>query len=140
MKRTIEVYLPKWVTVLYGVMAILLIPWIFDLATSLPSRHITRHWDTLWVGFDVIMLLTLVVTIFFIVKRAIWVIVSATALATLWVIDAWFDVLTSRPGAELRKAIFFALVEVSLALLTYRIIYHAVKKTTQEKDLKLTGK
>ncbi len=139
MNRTIEIYLPKWVMILYSFMAIILIPWIFDLASNLPAKHVTRHWDTLWVGFDIAMLVVILATIFLMIKHAIWVIVSGTILATLFVVDAWFDVLTARSGGDQRKAIFFGIIEISLALLTYRIIYHAVRETTEENDVRLTG-
>jgi hypothetical protein len=140
MDRRVKIYLPKWATFLYGAMAVILVPWIVHLEQALPNRHVANHWSTLWVGFDVIMLVTTLITIWFMITRKVWVVVSATALATLFVVDVWFDVLTSKPGYEQREAIFFGIIEVTLAILTYRMVYHVVHHTTPKKDIKLTTK
>jgi hypothetical protein len=31
-------------------------PWTLWLTYSLPSRHVTRHYDLAWVGFDIALL------------------------------------------------------------------------------------
>jgi hypothetical protein len=136
-ERTIRIFLPKWAIALYVLMALILIPWIFDLASSLPSRHLEQHWGTVWVGFDVIMLIAIILTLYFMIKRTVWVVVSATALATLMVIDAWFDVMTAKPGAELREAILSAVLELSLAVLTYHLVYAVVHHATPRKSFSL---
>src|SRR5436189_254853 len=45
--------LPRWMTVLLAVVAVGLIPWILYLTFTLPSRHVTLHYDVAWVGFDI---------------------------------------------------------------------------------------
>lgn len=140
MEKIIKVYVPKWAIILYALIAIALIPWIFDLASNLPTRHLDRNWDILWVGFDIMMLLAIVITVILMFKKTVWVIVSATALATFFLIDVWFDVLTSRPGKEQREAIFFGILEVSLSILTYRMVYKVIHHTTIQKNMRLTSK
>lgn len=135
-----HIYVPKWAAVLYGVLAIILIPWILDLAISLPTRHVAWHWDAVWVGFDVLMFLAIAVTLVFMVRRVVWVAISATALATLFVVDAWFDILTAKPGPEQRAAIIFGALEVVLAALTYRLVFHVVHHSTPDKKIKLVAK
>lgn len=137
MDKRIEIYLPRWVSVLYVGSAVVLIPWIIILAEYLPTRHLATHWDALWVGFDIMLLLTLVVTVYFAIKRKIWVIVSASALATMFVVDVWFDVLTSKPGREQRQAFVSGIIELALAVLTYRLVYHILHHSTEQKDLKV---
>ena len=137
MDKAINVYLPKWASVLYGVLAIILVPWIITLAEYLPNRHLATHWDTLWVGFDAMILITMLVTVYFMVQKTVWVIVSGTALATLFIVDAWFDILTARPGREQQEAILFGVVELSLAILTYRLVFHVIHHSAPEKNLRM---
>jgi hypothetical protein len=140
MDKTAHVYFPKRIIILYGTLAIVLIPWIFNLAQNLPTKHLVHHWDAVWVGFDVIMLIVLALTIIFAIKKLIWVALSATALAALFIIDAWFDILTSKPGKEQKIAILFGSLEVLLALFTLRLVYHIIKHSTpQQSNIKLTA-
>ncbi|OVE78752.1 hypothetical protein BVY00_02015 [bacterium G20] len=134
MDKTIHIQFPRRVIVLYGILAIILIPWIFNLAANLPTRHLVRRWDAIWVGFDVIMLVVLGLTVFFALKKLLWVALSATALATLFIVDAWFDILASRPGKEQRTAIFFGSLEIILAFFTLRLVYHVIRHSTPRQD------
>lgn len=140
MEQTTRLYLPKWASALYALLAIVLIPWIFDLAQTLPTHHIVRHWDAVWVGFDILMVVTTLLTVWFFVKKRIWVIVSATMLATLLIVDSWFDILTAKPGGELQQAIFFGAIELILALFTFRLVYLAIIRATPQKKLHITSK
>ena len=138
MERATRIYVPKWALVLYAIIAIGLIPWIFNLAANLPTRHLVHHWDAVWVGFDVIMFLTLGLTIVLAFKKLVWVAMSATALATLFIVDAWFDVLTSRPGKDQKEAIIFGILELLLAGLTLRFVRQVVRSSTNtDKNIQL---
>lgn len=130
MDQITEVYVPRWAAIVYGVMAIALVPWIFGLAINLPSRHTAEHWDAVWVGFDIIMLIVLLLTLYFAFKKLVWVALSATALAMLFIIDAWFDILTSKSGREQLVAIVFGFGEIALALLTFKLVHHVIHHST----------
>jgi hypothetical protein len=136
-KTTIQLNIPKWAIYLYGFMAVVLIPWILILAEYLPAKHLARNWDPLWVGFDVMELIAIVLSLYFMLRRKVWVIMSASALATLLIVDAWFDILTSKPGQETREALFSGVIEISLSLLTYRLVFHILHKTTPNKNIKV---
>lgn len=140
MDEITHVYVPKWAAVLYGALAIVLIPWIFNLAINLPERHVAWHWDAVWVGFDVIMFIAMTITLVFMIRRMVWVVISATALATLFIVDAWFDVLTAKPGPEQRAAFIFGALEIVLAALTYRLVFHVVHHSTPDKKIRLTAR
>lgn len=140
MYRNKVIYLPKWATILYAGLALILIPWIFNLAQNLPSRHLVRHWDAMWVGFDVILLLTMAITIWFVIRKRVWVILSASALATLFVVDSWFDIMSSRPGMEHNQAIFFGVLEILLAIVTFRLVYLVISRSSQQKEFTITTK
>jgi hypothetical protein len=116
-------------------LALFMVPWIFNLAQNLPTRHLVHHWDAVWVGFDIMMIAMIAATVYFVIKKRIWVVLSATALATLFIVDAWFDILTSKPGSEQVQAIVLGLIETALAIFTFRLVYLAVLRATPHKNL-----
>jgi hypothetical protein len=109
---------PRWVVPLFGLGALLLVPWIVLLVFALPSTHEAAHWDIAWAGFDVALALLLLTVAVAACRRSPWLEGAATATATLLFVDAWFDVLTSSTRAELfasaGEAVF---VELPLAIL-----------------------
>lgn len=107
----------QWVVPLFALGALLLVPWVVLLAVTLPSHHRAAHWDVAWVGFDVLLALLLLTVAISAWRRSPWLEGAATATATLLVVDAWFDVLTSSTNGELLVALVeAALVELPLAL------------------------
>jgi hypothetical protein len=140
MEAKIKLDIPRWAVILYGVMGIVFIPWIILLAKDLPSRHLSTHWSTLWVGFDIMELIAIVTSFYFMLRRKVWVIISATALATLLIGDAWVDILTSKPGKQIDEAFLSGIIEVTLSLMTLRLVYHILHKSTPEKNLKVNIK
>ncbi len=99
----------------FAVMAIVMVPWTAYLAFELPERQVTQHYDVGWVGFDIGLIVTLGATGWFAWRRSRWFPLTATATATLLVVDAWFDVLGA-PGNERALSVALAvLVELPLA-------------------------
>lgn len=104
---------------LFTVLSLLLIPWIVFLATVLPSRQLSRHYDFAWAGFDGMLLIALAATAYFALRRSRNLSIAATAAGTLLIVDAWFDVLTAR-RRQLPVSIAFAIViELPLAALCW---------------------
>lgn len=137
MESTKHIYISKFWIVLYGLMGLVLIPWVFNLAESLPSRHVARHWDAVWAGFDAMMVFMIALTVYFAIRRQVWVVISTSALAMMFIVDAWFDILTSKPGHEQRVALFFGIIEIGLALLTFKLVHHVVKHSTPHDHIKV---
>jgi hypothetical protein len=109
---------PRWVVVLFGLAALVLVPWVVLLVVALPSEHRAAHWDIAWAGFDVALALLLLAVALAAWRRSPWLEGAATATATLLFVDAWFDVLTSSTRAELVVSIGEAVfVELPLAIL-----------------------
>jgi hypothetical protein len=104
---------------LFSVLSILLIPWIAFLATVLPSRQLSRHYDLAWAGFDGMLLIALASTAYFALRRSRYLSVAATAAGTLLIVDAWFDILTSRRRDVPIAITTAALVELPLAALCW---------------------
>ena len=108
----------RWVVPLFGLAALLLVPWAVLLVVALPSAHRAAHWDIAWAGFDVALALLLLTVAVAAWRRSPWLEGAATASATLLFVDAWFDVLTSSTQAEFVVSIGeAAFVELPLAVL-----------------------
>jgi len=99
-----------------------LLPWCVVLAITLPGTAHAQHWALAWVGLDGAEALAALVTAALLSRAATRVAARVAALpaaatGTLLLIDAWFDICTSAPGAaqamSLAEAVF---VEVPLAV------------------------
>ncbi len=115
---------PRWLVAVLGVVAVLLVPWTVYLTFTLPSRHVTVHYDLAWVGFDVALTAALAATTWAVLRGSRWLVPFAATAGTMLVCDAWFDVTTSRYGSELFEAIAqAALAELPLAAICALIVY-----------------
>jgi hypothetical protein len=97
--------------------AVLLVPWIGYLAVSLPRRYVAHNWDRTWVGFDVLLLLMLLLTAVLGLRRRPMVVVTGFATGLLLVCDAWFDVMTADADDIALSLVTALVVELPLAAL-----------------------
>jgi hypothetical protein len=95
--------------------AVILLPWIAYLATSLPSSVTAWHWPLAWVGLDAAMALGLGATGVLAIRRDRRVAFVAASTATVLLMDAWFDVCTSAAGRPMAFALIDMCVEVGEA-------------------------
>ena len=103
---------------LFVLLSVLLVPWTVLVALVLPSRQLSANYDVAWAGFDVFLCVGLGATGFFALRRSRWLPVAAAATATLLVVDAWFDVMTTPSGRDLVLAVVLAaFVELPLSAL-----------------------
>ena len=120
---------PRWVARLFALGALVLLPWVAVLAVALPSAHRAEHWDIAWAGFDVGLALLLAAVAVTAWRRSPWLEGAATSAATLLVVDAWFDVLTSSSRTELALAVCeAAFVELPLAALCLMLAHDAARR------------
>lgn len=94
---------------LYVLATVVLIPWTFYLAISLPRHATDTRYRAAWVGFDVMLVMSIALTAYFALKIDARVQLPATATATLLVVDAWFDVMTSSGRNNTLAALILAL-------------------------------
>jgi hypothetical protein len=114
----------RWVAPTFIVCSVVLIPWIVYLGFSLPTRQVSRHYDLAWVGFDVFELIALAATGYLALRRSRYLALASASAATLLVVDAWFDVVTS-PRHQLLEAVVLAVViELPLAGVCAWLSYH----------------
>ncbi len=105
---------------IYPLLALLLLPWTFYLSQSLPTQQIALHWDVSWVGLDIALIAALLATGILAYRQSRWVVITATFLGSLLLLDAWFDILAQRAGDDFRQAIFLAIfVEIPIAVASF---------------------
>ena len=116
--------IPRWVTWLFTLAAVALLPWTLYLTFTLPSRHVTTHYDLAWVGFDIGLAAAFSGTSWAAVRRSRWLIPLAAVTGTMLVCDAWFDVMTSSGAGEIGEAVAEAIfAELPLAGVCAFIVY-----------------
>jgi len=117
---------PRWVAPLFVLGGVGLLPWTLWLAYDLPERHVARHWDVAWVGFDAALAVLLLLTAITAVRRSAWIQSAAAASATMLLCDAWFDCVTAGRGVEFAAALAQGfLVELPLAIVCLRVARNA---------------
>jgi hypothetical protein len=114
----------RWAPPLLGLVALALVPWTLWLTFSLPSRHVSQHYDVAWIGFDLGLAFAFAATAWSALRRPRWLPALAAATGTMLVCDAWFDVVTAAGGRERLEAVVeAALAELPLAALCAYIVY-----------------
>jgi hypothetical protein len=117
----VQIHLPRWMKVLLAAVAVGLVPWALYLTFTLPSRHVTYHYDVAWVGFDVGLTASFAATAWAAFRGSRWLVPLAAATGTMLCCDAWFDVVTSQSGGDMWEAI----AELPLAAVCAFIVYDA---------------
>jgi hypothetical protein len=100
---------PRWIAPVFALLAIATVPWTVYLAATLPENLQTRNYRVAWVGFDIGLIVLLLLTAVLAYRGQRHMVMTATATATALVVDAWFDVMTSPAGDELIAAVATAL-------------------------------
>ncbi|HUJ55731.1 MAG TPA: hypothetical protein VLW49_07065 [Gaiellaceae bacterium] len=117
---------PHWVSWLFGLVVVFLIPWTVYLTLTLPARHVTYRYDLAWVGFDVGLIAAFLVTTWAAFRGSKWLVPLAAVAGTMLLCDAWFDIVTSQGGGELWEAVGEAAAgEIPLAAICGFIVYDA---------------
>ena len=125
---------------LFALLSLCLLPWTAFLAIALPSRELAAHYDVAWAGFDIMLLAGLAATAYFALRRSRYLSLAATATGTMLIIDAWFDVLTSRSSARLVALAFAVAVELPLSALCWWLAIHTQEIAEQRIALLLRGR
>jgi hypothetical protein len=87
-----------WLLLIIGGVAVALLPWTAYLSATLPSKHLTEHWDVAWAGLDFFEFAALVTLFVAIARRSPFVPMFAAVAGTALLCDAWFDLTTSGSG------------------------------------------
>ncbi len=126
-------HIPTWAATIYITAAIILVPWTLFLYDTLRAHHVVRHWDVIWLGVDAALVVCLLSTGLAALKKSLWIVMAATLTGGLLVMDAWFDVMSARPGPELAQAIAAALLlELPLAAASFYLAHLTLKQAYRE--------
>jgi hypothetical protein len=85
---------------------------------------VSTNYDAAWAGFDVLLALTLASTAYFALRRSRYLATTASATATMLVVDAWFDVLTTPGVQRIESILLAAFVELPLAAVCVWLSWH----------------
>jgi hypothetical protein len=130
--NTIVLRIPSWAAKAYVILAIVLVPWTVYLGLSLPTHHLSSHWDVSWTGLDIALSVSFLLTGLFAFLRSMWVVITASTTGSLLLVDAWFDIMSEHGGRLFHQALFAAfLFEIPLALMSYYLAGHALQRTTR---------
>ena len=106
----------RWILMTLGGAAMALVPWMVLLARTLPSSTQVRNWQVAWIGLDVLMAAGCATTALLGLRRHPYARLTASATATVAVLDAWFDITPAQPGSALAQALACAVAEAGLAV------------------------
>ncbi|HEX7740516.1 MAG TPA: hypothetical protein VF426_12800 [Marmoricola sp.] len=117
------------VVMLTGSLA--LMAWIGILATTLPDHHSDKQWKAAWVGFDVMLVLGMLVTAVGTWQRRQYVAVSCIVTSALLVCDAWFDIVLDWGTPSLFWSVLMAVVaELPLAAFLFYWATRLIRQST----------
>ncbi|WEO95645.1 hypothetical protein A6P39_017330 [Streptomyces sp. FXJ1.172] len=105
----------KWALVALAAAAVLLVPWMVVLAVTLPGSTRVDNWPLTWIGLDVLMAAGCAATALLGLRGDPRSRLTASATASVAVLDAWFDITTARAGGALAQALACAVAEAALA-------------------------
>jgi hypothetical protein len=83
--------------------------WMLELGAVLQGQAQVRNWSSVWVGLDLMEIAGLVMTAVLLRRRSAYLAAVAAVTATLFALDAWFDVLTAAAGADWYESLAAAL-------------------------------
>jgi hypothetical protein len=96
---------------------LVVLPWTLVLAAMLPATATAPRWPAVWAGLDAMEGLFLIATGVLSLRNDHRRSLPAAVTATLLLVDAWFDTMTSSTGEGLAEAAAMALfAELPLAL------------------------
>ena len=107
-----------------------LLPWSALLAVSLPATAQAQHWALAWSGLDVAEAAAALATAVLLARGNRGASLPAAAAGTLLLVDAWFDVCTSAPGAGQAMALAEAgCAELPLAVAAWWVAIALTRQT-----------
>jgi nucleoside recognition membrane protein YjiH len=136
--KTVKIAIPGWAAAIYIIISLAMIPWTIALGFHLPTQHLSKNWDVTWVGLDIGLILSLLTTGFLAKINSIYMVLAASVTGTLFLADAWFDILGYRMGSlGFAQAIFTAaLGELPMALMSFGLAVHGLHRMHRQRNLK----
>ncbi|HKT03198.1 MAG TPA: hypothetical protein VJT31_27030 [Rugosimonospora sp.] len=103
--------------------------WIVYLGFTLDQHYTVRRWGLAWMGLDVAEALGLLCTALLWRRRSLYAALTAACTGTLFLIDAWFDTVTSNQGLDYAEALGLAfLAEFPLGIFCVVLAVRAARR------------
>lgn len=113
-------------------VAALEVPWLITLGFTLRGQVHVRMWATAWIGLDCAQIVGLVALGILMLRRHAAVMPVAACTGTLFVVDAWFDIMLSPTATDLWVAVGSALlIELPIAVLCTVVAWQASRRAQQ---------
>jgi hypothetical protein len=126
--RNIKIRIPVWAASLYICSAIILLPWTIYLGASLPTHHLSAHWDISWTGLDIGLIITMLATGILAYRKSRWLVITSSMVGSLLLVDAWFDVMSERRVSQFYQSLFLAIfIEIPMAITSYYVACKVLK-------------
>ena len=104
------------------------IVWCVYLGVVLPPHYVAEHWALAWIGLDVAEISLLFAAAWAAWRQRALIILFSVAGATLFLLDAWFDVTTAHHGDITQSVVLAVCLEVPSALALLWVAYRAVSR------------
>ena len=105
--------------------------WTIYLGIRLPRHYVAHHWDLAWVGLDIAEITMMVLSAWSAWRNRAIFIIYASVLATLFLMDAWFDVTTAHLGDRGASQLAAAFLEVPFAVILFWSVGRAIHRAAE---------
>jgi hypothetical protein len=119
-----ESRLVRWTGPLFALFSVILLPWVVYIGLTLPARQLAPNYDIAWAGFDIMLAGGLATTAYFALRRSRYLSTAAASTATLLLVDAWFDCMTTPGNSRWESIALCFLIELPLAGVCLWLSYH----------------
>jgi hypothetical protein len=114
--------------------------WVIELGAVLQGQAQVRNWSSAWVGLDMMEITGLVLTSILLRRRSVYLSPVAAVTATLFGLDAWFDVLTAAAGSAWYESLVTAFFgEIPMTVLLAALAAWAPRRITGREPGQVEG-
>jgi hypothetical protein len=100
--------------------------WCVYLGLALPPHYVAHHWALAWIGLDIAEVSMLFASAWAAWRQRALLILFAIVGATLFLLDAWFDVTTANHGDITQSLVLALFLEVPSAIALLWVARRAV--------------
>jgi hypothetical protein len=102
------------------------IAWCIYLGLALPPHYVAHHWALAWIGLDIAEVSMLFASAWAAWRQRALLILFTIVGATLFLLDAWFDVTTANHGDLAQSLVLALFLEVPSAIALLWVARRAV--------------
>lgn len=134
-KAASKIHIPWWMSGFYTTFALSMIVWVTHLLSTVPTMHLGIHWRVMWGVFDTALLVQGAMAAFLLIKKSAWACLPLASLATLFVVDMWFDLMTSITEVERVATLKITVAaEIPLAIFTTACAAYILRQAIRSRN------